>query len=56
MTKSEIQTKIKIIKDELENRHKYGTIKLANKDGTQISIDELQNELFKLIYRFSKMD
>lgn len=56
MIRLEIQTKIKEIKEELENRHKYGTIKMASSDGTPISTEILQNQLFSLIYRLSKFE
>ncbi len=56
MTRSETQTRIKEIQSELENRHKYGTVKMAAKDGTPLKTEDLQNEMFKLIYRLSKME
>ncbi len=55
MTRTEIQAKIRELRSELENRHKYGTVKLANSDGTPISTEELQNELYSLIYKASKL-
>jgi len=54
MTRSEIQARIREIKRELETRHKYGTSKMASTDGTPISVDVLQKELFSLIYKASK--
>lgn len=56
MTKSEIQIKINVIREELEARHKYGTIKMAAADGTPVSTELLQNEMFRLIYKISKLD
>ena len=56
ITKSELQSKINSIKRELEARHKYGIFKMANDDGSPISTEALQKELFALIYKFSKMD
>lgn len=56
MTRLEIQTKIKNLREELENRHKTGAVKLANADGSPVSTETLQNEMFALIYRMSKME
>lgn len=56
MTRSEIQSRIRALREELENRHKYGTIKLAEKDGSPISAEKLQSELYYLIYKSSKSD
>ncbi len=54
MTRSDIQARIRAIKEELEARHKYGTVKMASGDGTPIPVNVLQNELFSLIYKASK--
>lgn len=54
MTRTDMQVRIREIKKELETRHKYGTVKMASPDGTPISIDVLQKELFSLIYKASK--
>lgn len=54
MTKSDIQARIRAIKEELETRHKNGTVKMASSDGTPIPVTALQNELFSLIYKASK--
>jgi hypothetical protein len=54
MTRSEMQTRISALREELENRTKYGSVKLANADGTPISVEKLQEELYSLIYRLSK--
>jgi hypothetical protein len=56
MSKNDMQARIRNIKEELENRYKYGTIKLADADGKPISTEALQNELFSLIYKLSKRD
>lgn len=55
MTKIEMQNRIKILRNELENRYKYGVIKLAD-DGKPISTKLLQDELYALIYKLSKFD
>lgn len=55
MTRTEIQNKIRILRDELENRYKYGTIKIANDDGTPISVKIIQDELYSYIYKLSKI-
>ena len=54
-TKSEIQARITVIHNELETRHKYGTVKLAV-DGIPIPVVELQNEMFQLILKKSRME
>ena len=56
MTRSELQTRIKALREELENRHKYGTVKMAAADGTPVPTDKLQGELFSLIYKLSKFE
>lgn len=56
MTRLETQTKIKALREELENRHKYGTVKIAKADGTPVDTELLQSELYSLIYRLSKME
>ena len=56
MTKLEFQTRIRAIREELENRHKYGTVKMAGSDGTPIATEKLQNEMYSLIYKMSKLD
>lgn len=55
-TRIEIQARIKELRDELETRHKYGTVKMAGADGTPISTQKLQDELYALIYKLSKRD
>lgn len=56
MTRAEMKERIRAIKEELENRHKYGTVKMASEDGQPITVKQLQDELFKLIYKVSKND
>lgn len=55
MSRTEMQNKIKKLRDELENRYKYGTVKLAEKNGEPIPTVNLQNELYSLIYKLSRM-
>lgn len=56
MTRSEAQSKIRILRDELETRHKYGTVKIASIDGIPIPIEIIQAELYSLIYKMSKFE
>jgi hypothetical protein len=56
MTRIEIQTRINLLREELESRHKYGTIKLANTDGSPVSAEKLQAEMYNLIYKISKYE
>ncbi len=56
MKRAEIQDRIRIIREELENRHKYGAIKIADKNGNPVPAQILQDELFSLIYKLSKLD
>jgi hypothetical protein len=56
MTRLEIQTRINVLREELENRHKYGTVKIAHADGTPVAIETLQNEMFNLTYKLSKIE
>ena len=55
MTRSDMQARIRAIKEELESRHKHGAVKMASNDGTPVPVNILQNELFNLIYRVSKI-
>lgn len=50
-----IQLRIKAIQEELENRYKNNIIKMADDTGTPISTENLQSELYKLIYQKSKI-
>jgi hypothetical protein len=56
MTRLEIQARIKVLRDELEARHKYGIVKIAKEDGTPVDVETLQNEMFNLTYRLSKFE
>lgn len=56
MTRLEMQSKIRVLRDELENRHKYGTIKIAHTNGTPVPVEKLQAELYSLIYKLSKFE
>lgn len=56
MTRTEMTTRVREIRAELETRHKTGMTKLANEDGSPVSTDSLQNEMFSLIYRLSKSE
>ncbi len=56
MTRSEVQARITALREELETRHKHGTVKMAAADGTPISTEKLQNELYSLIYKLSKRE
>lgn len=55
-TRLEIQTRVRAIREELENRHKTGMVKMAKADGTPVPTETLQNEMFALIYKLSKME
>ena len=55
MTPLEMQVRVRAIREELENRHKTGMAKAAA-DGSVVSTEVLQNELFSLIYRLSKLE
>lgn len=56
MTRSEISNRIKSIRQELEDRVKTGVVKTAEEEGIPIPTTELQNEMFSLIYKLSKME
>lgn len=56
MTRLELQTQIRTLREELETRYKTGAVKLAKTDGTPIATQEVQNKLFSLIYKLSKME
>ena len=56
MTRTEMQTRVRVIRAELENRHKTGMTKLADADGIPISTESLQNEMYSLIYKLSKSE
>jgi hypothetical protein len=56
MTRLELQVKISAIREELENRHKNGVVKMAGSDGQPIPTEQLQNDLYSLLYKLSKFD
>jgi hypothetical protein len=56
MSRTEIQTRIREIRAELEARHKTGIVKMASEDGQPIPTETLQNEMFALTYRLSKFE
>lgn len=56
MTITEMQSRVKLLRAELEHRHNYGTIKMAGADGKPIPTIDLQNELYSLIYKLSRVD
>lgn len=56
MSKFEMQTRVRSIREELETRTKTGMTKMAAEDGSPIPTETLQNEMFSLIYRLSKID
>lgn len=56
MTRSEMQSRISALREELEHRYKYGTVKLADANGTPIPVESLQKELYSLIYKLSKRE
>jgi hypothetical protein len=56
MTKTEMRERVRTLREELENRYKYGTIKLADVNGVPISSEILQKELYSLIYKLSKSE
>jgi hypothetical protein len=57
MTRLDIQMRVKALREELETRHKLGTVKTAAAfDGKTASTKELRNELFSLLYRLNKFE
>lgn len=55
-TRLEIQARIRVLREELENRYKTGLAKMADTDGKSVSTIALQNELYRLTYKLSKLD
>ena len=55
MIKTQVQLRIRAIREELEARHKYGTVKMAGTDGQAISTEKLQTEMYALLYKLSKL-
>lgn len=56
MTRTETQARIRVLREELEARHKHGTVKIADSNGTPVPTKDLQTELYSLIYKLSKLD
>jgi len=56
MTRTEMQSRIRILRDELENRHRFGTVKLAQVNGEPVPVEKLQAELYSLMYKVSKIE
>lgn len=56
MTRNQMHARVRLLREELENRYKYGTVKLASQDGKPIPAEKLQEELYSLIYSLSKVD
>lgn len=56
ITRNEMQTRVNELREELENRHKYGTVKIADANGSPVPVETLQNELYSLIYKLSKRE
>ena len=56
MTRLETQMRIRALREELDTRYKLGTVKIANEDGSPVLTQKLQDELYSLIYRLSRMD
>lgn len=55
-TLSEMRVRVREIREELEARHKHGTVKMARADGQPIPTQQLQDELYSLVYRLSKSE
>jgi hypothetical protein len=56
MTRLDLQIRTKALREELENRYKLGTVKMARDDGNPIPTKNLQDEMYALIYKMSKLD
>jgi len=56
MTRTEMQARVTELREELENRHKHGTVKMAQADGTPVSTETLQDEMYNLTYKLSKLE
>lgn len=54
--RTDLQSRIRELREELNNRYEYGTIKIAASDGTPVPTKDLQTEMFNLIYKLSKID
>ena len=56
MSRLDIQIRIKALRDELENRHKNGIVKIADANGKPVPTKNLQDEMFSLILKLSRLD
>lgn len=56
MTRTEMENRIRVLRAELESRHKFGIVKMADAKGTAVPVEDLQNEMFSLIYKLSKRE
>lgn len=56
LSRAEMNERVRVIREELENRVKTGITKIAFEDGRPVPTEDLQNELFSLIYRLSKLE
>lgn len=56
LSRAEMNERVRVIREELENRVKTGITKIAFEDGRPVPTEALQNELFSLIYRLSKLE
>lgn len=56
MTRTEMQIRVRDIREELENRIKTGTTKMADANGSPIPVQKLQDEMYSIIYKLSKID
>lgn len=56
LSRAEMTERVRVIREELENRVKTGITKIAFEDGRPVPTLDLQNELFSLIYRLSKLE
>ena len=54
MTRLEMHARARLLREELEARYKYGTIKIANNKGEPIETTVLQKELYSILYKLSK--
>lgn len=56
MNRLDIEMRIKEIRAELEDRYKKGMVKMADANGRPIPTKLLQDEMFSLIYKKSRLD
>lgn len=55
MNELQLRSEIAKLRAELDNRFKFGTTKIANADGTPVPTEQLQNRMFGLIYKLSRL-